>query len=171
MLLSPHGRPSVTMAHMGRTAASTRSVSGCSDGTCPRFFWDKFHLEHLDHHPQPGPALIGVRRCAAAPSARTQRPCRPASPRPRANLNPLLPSQVARSSPPSPPDGRGTTARGPGRAATTAPPATSLSTARGGASSEVRLCGACAYVPCMTCALTLTNPLLHRSNCHYTTLT
>ena len=46
-------------------------------------------------------------------------------------------------------DGRGTTDSGQGHAATAAAAATSLSTARGGTSSEVRSCGMCAYVVCM----------------------
>ena len=100
--LSPHGQPSFNMAAVGRTAALTLSVSGCSDGTCPRFFWDKFHLEHPDHHPQPGSAFLGVGRCAAAPSARTQRPFCPATSQPCADRSPLLPLQVAQWSPPSP---------------------------------------------------------------------
>ena len=94
--------PSFTVGGVGRTAALTLSVSGCSDGTCPRFFWDKFHLEHPDHHPQPGSAFLGVGRCAAAPSARTQRPFCPATSRPCADRSPLLPLQVAQWSPPSP---------------------------------------------------------------------
>ena len=51
-------------------------------------------------------------------------------------------------------DGRGTTDSGRGHAATAAAAATSLSTARGGTSSEVRLCSACAYVPCVYMHLT-----------------
>ena len=46
-------------------------------------------------------------------------------------------------------DGRGTTDSGHAYAATAAAAATSLSAARGGASSEVRSCGMCAYVACM----------------------
>ena len=34
-----------------------------------QIFWDKFHLEHLEYHPQAGPALLGVRRCARPPPA------------------------------------------------------------------------------------------------------
>ena len=46
-------------------------------------------------------------------------------------------------------DGRGTTDSGRGHAATAAAAATSLSTARGGTSSQVRSCSMCAYAACM----------------------
>jgi len=139
--LSPHSQPSFNMAAVGRTAALTLSVSGCSDGTCPRFFWDKFHLEHPDHHLQPGSAFLGVGRCAAAPSARTQRPFCPATSRLCADRSPLLPLQVAQWSPPSPTsnDGNGSMTRDRGHAVPAVSAATSLSAARGGVSSEVAM--------------------------------
>ena len=51
-------RPSFTMAAVGRIAASMRCPSGsaCSGCTCPGLFPDKFHLELVGHHPQPGPS-------------------------------------------------------------------------------------------------------------------
>ena len=70
-------------------AASTRAVRGCSDGSCLGFFPDIFHLEHLDHHPQQGPALHGVQRCAANPRPRIWCPISP--PADYSHLVPSLP--------------------------------------------------------------------------------
>ena len=144
---------------------------GCSGCTCPRFFSDKFHFENLDHHHQLGAAFHGVGRCAAAAKARTQRPSCPATPRPRAHLGPLLPSQVARWSPPAPPTDGSSTSGGGGRTATAADAATGLSAARSGGSSEVRLCGSYAYVLCMYMHPTAYHPFLTHSGDHGTGLT
>ena len=46
-------------------------------------------------------------------------------------------------------DGRGMTDSGHGHAAAATAAVTSLSATRGGASSEVRSCGTCAYAVCM----------------------
>ena len=46
-------------------------------------------------------------------------------------------------------DGNGSMTRDRGHAVPAVSAATSLSAARGGVSSEVRLCGVCAYVACM----------------------
>ena len=78
--LSPHGRPSETMAGLGRMLASTHAARVCSDGSCPGIFPDNYHLEHLDHYPQRGPTLHGVSRCVAATRAQTLRPSHPACP-------------------------------------------------------------------------------------------
>ena len=51
-------------------------------------------------------------------------------------------------------DGRGSIARGRGRARQAATAATSISAAHRGVTSEVRSCGACAYVMCMYMHLT-----------------
>ena len=58
--LAPHGRPSFTMADVGRVAASTRAVRGCSDGSCPGISPDNFHQELLDDRPQPEPRPHGI---------------------------------------------------------------------------------------------------------------
>ena len=55
-------------------------------------------------------------------------------------------------------NGRRSTVGGRAAAVAALITAIDLSAARGDFGSEVRLCSACAYVPCMTCALTLTNP-------------
>ena len=89
--------------------------------------------------------LHGVHRSAACARTRTRCPFCTALSRPRADRISLLPSQVARSSRPSPL----TMARDRGRASLAAAAATSLSAARGGASTVVRLYGACAHVACM----------------------
>ena len=44
----------------GHTEAFARATRVCSDGSCPGIFPDNYHLEHLDRHPRPGSALIGV---------------------------------------------------------------------------------------------------------------
>ena len=51
-------------------------------------------------------------------------------------------------------DGRGSIARGRGRARPAATAASSISAAHGGVTSEVRSCGAFAYVMCMYMHLT-----------------
>ena len=99
---SSYGRPSFIMAAVGRMAASTQSVRGCSGCTCPGFFPDKFHLELPDDHHQRAPTLRGVGRCVAAAGLELSAPL----------FQPhrvhvlirclLLPSQVAPSSPHSP---------------------------------------------------------------------
>ena len=101
--LSPHHRPSVTMAAVGRMAASTRARRRLL-----RVYLSEISLGQVPPRaPRPTSTWRAsfrvASRCAAATKARTQRPSCPASLRPRADRYPPQPSQVARSSPPSSP--------------------------------------------------------------------
>ena len=102
LYLSPYGRASFNMAAVGRTAALTGAARGSSDGSCPGFLPGQLPSRAARPTSTTQPKFHGVGRCTAAPRHRTLRPSRPTTPRPRANLGPLLPSQVARWSPPSP---------------------------------------------------------------------
>ena len=91
------------MAAVGRMAASVQSFGGSSDGSCPGIFPGQLPPRAARPTSTTWANFHSVGRCAAAPRPRTLRPSCPAIPRPRANLSPLLPSQVARSSSASPP--------------------------------------------------------------------
>ena len=98
--LSLHHRPCVTMAAVGRMAASTRALRRLL-----RVYLSGIFLGQV---PPRAPRPTSTRRasfrvasrCASATKARTQRPSCPASLRPRADQYPPQPSQVARWSPP-----------------------------------------------------------------------
>ena len=62
------------MAAVGHTAASTGAVRGSSGCTCPRFFSDKFHLEHLDHRRQRGPTFAACRGARQPPGLELSAP-------------------------------------------------------------------------------------------------
>ena len=168
LYLSPYGRASFNMAAVGRTAALTGAARGSSDGSCPGFLPGQLPSRAARPTSTTQPKFHGVGRCTAAPRHRTLRPSRPTTPRPRANLGPLLPSQVARWSPPAPPMDGSSTSGGRGRTATAADAATGLSAARSGGSSEVRLCGSYAYVLRMYMHLTAYHPFLTDSGDHGT---
>ena len=151
--LSPHGRPSVTMADVGCMAVSTQRVRGCSGSSCPGFLPGNFYLELLDHHPQRGRALRGVARCVAAAGLERSAPL---SQPPHVHV--LTESSLTLTGRSSVAAfvtcGRGSTTRGRGLAAAAAATATSLSAAGRGASREVRLCRAGAHLACMCMHLT-----------------